>query len=592
VGSEAETDPGARRDAGLLKGHVVAIDSTADRPGSPLWWVNRLYQRLTARRQEINVYDDYYRGDFPLPWLAPQAADDFKRILKMSRANYMGLVIDAQCERMAAEGFRVPDDSTPTRRRRPKTLASPDGPTPSANDGGMDGALANDDMQRIWEANEMDTQFDQGILEAAITGTSYLMVAPNPKNVALPKMWVEHASQTIVAFQAGTNRQEVVAALKVWIDEWTGQTFATLYLPTQIWKFKTDEQHQIAMALEPMHRFASITEMTMPVWSYRSADGTGVAEPNPLGLVPFFEIPNNPRLLTGGQSEIYDLTDTQDRIVKTIADRLMTQDYGAFPQKWASGWPLENAAGVPTPPIQVGRDRMVTTDVVETKFGQFDAADILGYLDAKRSDVTDIASRSRTPAQYLIGEMNNVNGDTLKASESGLVAKVRQRLRGYEPGLEGAAGLAFKLAGHGDLAARGQRLETIWRNPEFRTEGELVDALVKMQTLGVPEEALWERWGATPTEIRRWHEMLQEKMQRAAAGDATVVLAETMRQAAIAPIQAEQQAKIDEKVATAKANGGGANSKGTQPGQPRGTTGTNNRRPASQTRKNVKAAST
>jgi hypothetical protein len=39
---------------------------------------------------------------------------------------------------------------------------------------------------------------------------------------------------------------------------------------------------------------------------------------------------------------------------------------------------------------------------------------------------------------------------------------------------------------------------------EVRTEGERVDALVKMRTLGVPLEALWARWGATPQEIEDW----------------------------------------------------------------------------------------
>jgi hypothetical protein len=51
--------------------------------------------------------------------------------------------------------------------------------------------------------------------------------------------------------------------------------------------------------------------------------------------------------------------------------------------------------------------------VAETRFGQFTAADLAGYIDGKREDVKDIASRTRTPAQYLLGEMNNVNGETL-----------------------------------------------------------------------------------------------------------------------------------------------------------------------------------
>lgn len=495
----------------------MAVDLSLYIPQSPMWWVSTLYRQLVARRPHINKWDDYYRGLFPLPWLATDAQDEFRRILKMARANYMGLVIDAQCERMAVDGFRL--SLAPGNRGSTGAGADPDDP------------IADDEIARIWEANSMDTQFDQGLLEAAITGVSYILVAPNEDDRTTPYWYVEHSSQTIIAFKSGTNRQEALAALKVYVDEWTGQTFAVLYLPKWIYKFQTSGAMQhvpILPGFIPLHA-SEILEM--PVWEFReSTDIT--PQRNPLDVVPMFECPNNPRLLSGGQSEIYDLTDSQDRIIKTLADRLMTQDYGAFPQKWASGWPTEDENGNPIPAIKVGRTRMLTTDIAESRFGQFDAADLMGYIQGKTEDVKDIASRSRTPAQYLLGEMNNVNGDTLKASESGLVAKVRQRFRGHNPALTGSATLIRKMAGLGDLKSSGRRYETIWRNPEFRTEGELVDALLKMADLGVPEQALWERWGATPAEIERWQGMLEDKMARAAAGDATVVLADRFRQAA------------------------------------------------------------
>lgn len=479
------------------------------RIGEPLWWVNRLYQALLTRLNEINRYDDYYRGNFPLPWLAPQAADEFRRVLKMSRANYTGLVIDAQCERMAVEGFLI-------------SLVN-GGEINTRTD---DPLAADSEMQRIWQANNLDTYFDQGLLEAAITGQSYLLLQPNAKDSRTPFIHIEHASQVILAFRPGTNRREVMAALKVWTDEWTGQVFATLYRPGSIHKYQTNGKDQsISMQIG-----MTWEHLQMPIWTLRPVLDGESQTGNPLGYVPIFELPNNPRLLSGGQSEIYDLMDTQDRIVKTIVDRLMTQDYGAFPQKWASGWPEEDGNGNPNPPIEVGRDRMITSEVMETKFGQFTAADINGYLEAKREDVVDMASRSRTPAQYLLGSMNNVNGDTLKASESGLVAKVRQRMRGHNDPLEAAMMRVREMAGL--PVGPDVQIEVLWRNPEFRTEGELVDALLKMADLGVPEEALWGRWGASPQEITRWKAMLEDKMRRAAAGDATVVLAERFRQAA------------------------------------------------------------
>ena len=443
---------------------------TQAEPLSPEWWVARLYKRLQAQASEVVFFDDYYRGIHPLPWLAPQAREEFRRILQMTCSNYMGLVVDSMVERLHVEGFRSEDGT------------------------------ADDASWRIWQANNLDSDFGQALLEAGIGGRSYLLVAPNPNDTENPHIWVEHASQAIVEFEPGSNRRVRAAGLKVWDDDWTGQIHATLYLPDGIYKYQAQ-------------RPKSGTAPRNPQWSEREVAGEqpNGQRPNPLGVVPLVEIPNNPRLLTGGVSELFDVTDIQDRINKTLADRLMTQDYGAFPQKWAKAWPDEDDDGNPNT-IDIGRNRMVTTDVKETEFGQWDSAPLDPYSAAKREDVKDIASRTRTPAQYLLGEMSNVNGETLKASESGLVSKVRQRMRPFGEGAETAMNLARQIAG----LPVSPRLETIWRNPEFRTEGELTDAVVKRLQSGISSlRQAREDVGYSATQIER----LEDDDARAAVND-------------------------------------------------------------------------
>jgi len=436
-----------------------------EQPLSPLWWVSRLYKQLRKQQETFDFYDAYYRGEPKrLPWLPEQAQHEFKRLLALSNSNYMGLVVDAMVERQIVEGFRIG-----------KNLAA-DMPT-----------------WDIWQANNLDASSDQVLLEAAIGGSSYLLVAP-PADGGQPEIYAEHPTQATVAYEPGSGRRRRAAGLKVWQDDWTGRKMATLYLPDAIYKFQTEPASSNVDVLEPR-------------WEPREVAGERWPADNPLGEVPLVEVANNPRMLTGGVSEIADVVAIQDRVNKTLADRLMTQDFGAFPQKWAIGFPDEDAQGNPNK-VDVGRDRMVTSDVAETKFGQFESAPLDPYSAAKREDVKDIASRTRTPAQYLLGEMSNVNGETLKASESGLVSKVRQRNRTAGEGLEDAMRLARKAAGKSDGT---EMIETKWRNPEFRTEGELVDSLVKMSTLHVPDEALWERWGATEIEIARWKKQAAEQ---------------------------------------------------------------------------------
>jgi hypothetical protein len=445
-------------------------------PESPWWWVKRLYTALLKQAENFDCMDAYYRGEPPkAPWLPEQARDEFKRLLELTKSNFMGLVIDSMVERQAVEGFRVGEE------------VKADKPT-----------------WDIWQANNFDAASTQILLEAAIGGQAYMLVAPNPNNPARPLMFAEHPTQAIVEYAPGTARQERAAGLKMWLDDWTGILMATLYLPTEVYKFRAPKP----------------TPGMSPRWEQRTVKGEKWPAPNPLGEVPLVEIANNPRLLTGGVSEIHDVWPVQDRIAKTLADRLMTQDYGAFPQKWGVAVPDEDSAGNKNK-IDIGRDRMVTSDVAETKFGQWDAAPLDPYSAAKREDVKDIASRTRTPAQYLLGEMSNVNGETLKASESGLVSKVRQRNRTSGEGFESGMRLGRKAAslGGSDVA-----METIWRNPEFRTEGELVDSLTKMATLNVPEEVLWERWGATPPEIARWKKLNADKAAQDPIGAFTKAL--------------------------------------------------------------------
>lgn len=437
-------------------------------PQSPTWWLKTLYAALMKQREHFELMDTYYRGTpRRVPWMPEQAENDLARLIALTRSNYMGLVVDSMVERMNIEGFRVGDRDE-----------------------------ADAATWALWQGNNMDSGSDQLLLEAAIGGSAYALIAPNPSRPDLPLIFPEHPTQAIVAYAPGTGRRVRAAALKVWKDEWTGMTFATLYLPDALYKWQAEKK-----ALEGAN--------TTPRWEQRRVPGETWPAPNVLGEVPLVEVPNNPRLLTGGVSEIADVICIQDRVNKTLADRLMTQDYGAFPQKWAAGFPAEDEAGNPQR-INVGKDRMVTSDAAETKFGQWDAAPLDPYSAAKREDVKDIASRTRTPAQYLLGEMSNVNGETLKASESGLVSKVKQRQRTAGEGFEEILRLARKAAG---LGGSDESMETIWRNPEFRTEGELVDALVKMSTLGVPEEALWERWGASQQEIARWKAQRAEQVQ-------------------------------------------------------------------------------
>lgn len=458
----------------------MAAELTTPTPLSPEWFRDRLYEQLVDIQQpEVEFFSGYYCGDHPLPWLAPQAREEFRRILRMTRSNYMGLVVDAMVERANVEGFRFAGD-----------------------------ANADKDTWRIWQANNLDSDSDAAWLESGIGGRSYFLVAPNPQDSSTPNIWVEHASQCIVGYEPGTNRRVRRAGLKVWDDDWTGETHSTLYLRDpdgHLWLFKYRSAK------------SSTGQKNQRRWERRQVAGEDWPARGGMDVVPLIEAPNNPRLLAGGVSELYDVTDIQDRINKTLADRLITQDYGAFPQKWIRAWPNEDDDGNPNE-VDIGRNRVVTTDVAEAMFGQWESAPLDPYSAAKREDVKDIASRTRTPAQYLLGEMSNVNGETLKASESGLISKVRQRMRPWGEALEETMRIARGLAGLSSSSE--QRIETIWSDPQYRTEGERTDAAIKRYQTGVSSlRQTREDVGYSATQIRQLEDDdLEAEVRAASAG--------------------------------------------------------------------------
>lgn len=437
---------------------------------SPEWWVERLNTKLDARQKSIKLLNDYYEGDHPLSEIPPRVPDEakaaFRRWMRSNRANWMGLVVESVVERLEVQGIRYGADQ-----------------------------VADKDAWAIWQASGMDVGSEMVFTDAAVTGESYITVEPNPDNPARPFLWPEHPSQVIVACDASrpTLRR---AGFKKWLDD-SGFVFSVLYLPDLIVKLRSERT---------LGRNGDTSRIR---WVPR---GDVPEFTNPLGAVPVVPFRNRGRLLTGGRSEIADVLDTQDRINRTLFLRMIAAEYAAFRQRAASGLALETdeATGKPKMPFTPSMVELWVSENPETKWHEFGATDLGSYIQAVESDIQHIAAETKTPPQYLLGAMVNISGDALKAAESGLVSKVRRRARHFGESIEEVFRLAFTAAGDTAKAAVVDA-EVIWRNPEFRTEGELTDSLVKMKTLGVPNEALQERWGASPQEIARWKGMAAEQ---------------------------------------------------------------------------------
>jgi hypothetical protein len=401
-----------------------------------------------ARAREYQAYYDNEAGIIAI--LDTEERRTFRTLLDEAGASWCELVVNAVAERLNVVGFRFDNDD--------------------------DDELA----WAIWQANQMDADHELIHTDALVTGSSFVLVAPDDDNPTGVSITVESPEEACVLYQPG-NRRKRIAGFKRWTEDNGQTTTDVLILPNQI------------------------------VTWYPNARGPVIERNAGDALI---EIVPQPRTRRWPRSELAPAIPFQDRICTTLFNRLVATDNGAFRQIWATG--IKIAREVVTTedggqvtkvrrPFDIGANRLLTNESPEGRFGSFAESTLEGYLKSVEQDVEHLAAVTQTPPTYLLGRMVNLSAEAITAAEVGLVAKVRRRSlhigEGHEEVMRTALGLV------GSPAATNLGAEVIWASFETRSLAQLTDSLVKMRTLGVPIEALWERYGATQEEIDRWREL-------------------------------------------------------------------------------------
>jgi hypothetical protein len=448
--------------------------------GSVGYWLSVLTAQLDAQTEEALLYDAYYYGAHPLQFATSKFREAFGSLFSEFADNWCPVVVDSSSERLAVQGFRF----------------------------GAEGYAGDQAAWEIWQANNLDGDSGIAHTEAIKTGHAYVIVdAGEP-----PRITVESPCEVTIAYMPGDRRKRA-AALKRWKDR-DGFMYARVYLPDGTYRFKSRS------AFDPY-----TPTQWLPEEVDRVANAFG-------GIVPVIELRNNPSMMRGGKSDLEAVIDIQNAINKIITDMLVASEYASFRQRWASGIeiPVDPETGKPNASrFMSAVSRIWVVEDPDAKFGEFQVTDLGIYVKAVETLIQHLAAQTRTPPHYLTAGLGQwPSGDSLKASEAGLVAKVMRKQLDFGEAWEEAMRLAFYVTG--DTAkASAVDAEVIWKDPEYRTEGQLVDALTKMSTLGVPKEALWERWGATPQEIERWRKMDEREAKIQAVRNGVIPNAPTVQ---------------------------------------------------------------
>lgn len=435
------------------------------KPGSPLWWVRKLERKLAEQQKAYKRCDAYYSGDHPLAFATPKFRTTFGGLFSEFADNWCDLVADAVEERLNVTGFRFGNDRS-----------------------------ADKKAWDIWQANNMDAGSQMTHQEALVGALSFVLVWVGEDH---PQITVEHATEMVVHVDSATRRR--LAALKVWTDD-AGYRHATLYLPDGI------------------HKYRSRTRRSEAAWStstsYVERPGTDSFVPNPYGVVTVVPFLNRGRLIAPPQSEFHQVIPIQDGINKLVADMLVTSESSAARQRWATGLevPVDPDTKQPIPVFKPLMEAILTSKNEKTKFGDFEVTDLRNFTTGIEMLVQHTASRTRTPPHYFYLSGQFPSGESIKSAETGLVAKARRRMVHFGESWEEVMRLAFLIAGDKRKALI-TSTETIWGDPESRSESEHVDAVMKKRSLSVPVFQLWEDLGYSPQQIARFKEMLREEKE-------------------------------------------------------------------------------
>ena len=422
---------------------------------SPLGMVKSLEQELNARQVTLSRLQDYHDGRHRLAFTSQKFRDAFGGMFASFADNWCQLVVDAVEERLNVEGFRYGED--------PKS---------------------DKDAWAIWQRNGLDADSQLAHSEALIKGDSYAIVWADDNGQ--PKISIESPRDVIVAYAPG-NRKKRVAALKRWRDD--DGYHCTLFTPNYVFKFEREDG-------------------TSGDWKPKQKTTEPWPLPNPLGVVPVVPIVNRASLTSNyGQSEFFNVIPQQDAVNKLLADMLVASEYIAFPQRYVTGLeiPVDENTGRAIPPFQIALDKLLVAEDPAARFGTLSAGDLSNYVQGIETLVQHIASQTRTPPHYFYLSGNFPSGDAIKSAETGLVAKSRRKMRFFGEAWEEVMRLSFKVLG--DPRGDETTAETIWGDPEYRSEAELADALVKRGSIGVPQQQLWEDAGYSQTQIARFKAM-------------------------------------------------------------------------------------
>jgi hypothetical protein len=453
-----------------------------DSAPSPQDWATRLGKRLRRQRKHARQYDAYYTGERELAIVRRDFEEVFgnagegERVLDLllpqlptPRANVSRVGVEAYVEKMRLEDFLVGG-------------AEPD------TQGAKDAA-------EILARNDFDEAAPTAHRESFIKGVAFALVWPDADGN--PVVTIEDATQVAIARQSAPP-YDVIAAVKVYKDEWTDREVTAVYDADGCYTFRRVKGRGL---VEDERAFEPAPEVFG-------------------GRVPMVELSNRQRLLDPPSSVLVDVAPLADNHAKLLADMVIAASFGAIPIRTATGIKLRFENGEVVSPFDIRADRILTSENPNAKYGQLDGANLAGYVSAQDMLLTLLRLVTRVPQHYYgVGASAGMSGETLRASEASLNAMISGALPMFGGGHRRWMRLALMLK---DSRYATIPIRPLWGPVETRIPSVEVDAFQKAVASNVPP-------GIAAREFLRWRPEqvaeLEKALKEQQAADAALLFA-------------------------------------------------------------------
>lgn len=441
--------------------------------------IRRLSEMLSLANVEYDRVDRYYSGDQPMRFMAPEVqAQVGNRVARMV-INWPETIVDSVTRRLNVEGFRLGQ-----------------------------GGEADDELWRIFTANQLDEETPLGIADALVHGIAYLSVWGNDEDPSTPLIAFESAHQVTVDYDPGG--RTVRAALKRWRDG--DVEFATLYLRDVIYRYAA--------------RSSELNAATAPAFELLEVLN------NPLGAVPIVPMVNRGRLLNrSGRSELASIAPLADGINKLVTDMMVTSEFYVTPRRYVTG------LQVPSDPAarerfqaemrefwEEARKSKMLTAGNGAQFGQFPEATLDGFVKGVNLLTSALAAIGGLPPDDLgLNTTNPASAEARRAAETTLILRAKEKWRPFGGALTRAMRIAIAARDRIPLSAVPQelnRMTVAWEDPATPAIAQAMDAAAKGLEAGIHDvESAQEAVGMSPVERAAVKARAAEASSRAVTAD-------------------------------------------------------------------------